>query len=117
MTYDWASGATHAPGSVAWFDEQDRLSSAAHFATDDQPFDRLTPYPALAGREVLQMGTGSGFPSGVFAGMVYHCIETDLPDPNNVRKFVLPRAAVESKNRYLRRFGNFVTFRAEAPLV
>lgn len=43
-------------------------------------------------------------------------IDTDLPIPRSVRPFVLPRVPVESKNRYLDRFGSFVTFCADAPL-
>ena len=43
-------------------------------------------------------------------------IDTDLPVPRALRPMVLPRVPPESKNRYLERFGSFVTFRADAPL-
>ncbi len=262
MTYDWSLTASQPSRSEAWFDEQDRLSASAHghFATDAQPFDRLIPFDQLAGKEVLEIGVGSGFhaelmaraganvtgidltaaavectrerfslkglpgdfeqwdaerdradfaqrfsfiwswgvihhssmtarivrniagwlsPGGAFGGMVYHRdsttiavalarqwvlkgkmrsysvdealwrntdgfsarfypadqwrdlllaffkeaevrvtgIDTDLPLPRSCRRFVLPRITVESKNKYLDRFGSFVTFGAHSPLV
>ena len=43
-------------------------------------------------------------------------IDTDLPIPKTLRPLVLPRLTASSKNRYLERFGSFVTFRATSPL-
>lgn len=43
-------------------------------------------------------------------------INTDLPIPRTLRPLVLPRVTAASKNRYLDRFGSFVTFRATTPL-
>jgi 2-polyprenyl-3-methyl-5-hydroxy-6-metoxy-1,4-benzoquinol methylase len=52
-----------------WFDDQDErfTQASAHFATDRIPFDRLIPYTRLAKREVLEIGTGSGFHSELMA--------------------------------------------------
>src|SRR3954462_8934840 len=61
MTYDWRGDDGQV--SEAWFDDQDRRNAQvhAHFATDATPFDRLIPFPKLAGKEVLEIGVGSGF--------------------------------------------------------
>ena len=68
MVYDWGS---MAPGDrdVAWFEEQDRLNIDAHrfFATERIPFDRLIPFSLLEGKEVLEIGVGSGFHSELMA--------------------------------------------------
>lgn len=68
MTYDWADGSIP-PGSLAWFDDQDARHHLAHrhFATDVTPFDRLIPYASLAGRQVLEIGTGSGLHAELMA--------------------------------------------------
>jgi len=68
MTYDWSGGPVE-PGTLAWFDDQDVRHRAAHdrFATDRVPFDRLIPYADLAGKEVLEIGTGSGLHAELLA--------------------------------------------------
>lgn len=68
MTYDWASRSIQ-PGTLAWFEDQDALHDLAHrhFATDVTPFDRLIPYHSLSGKQVLEIGTGSGLHSEFMA--------------------------------------------------
>jgi 2-polyprenyl-3-methyl-5-hydroxy-6-metoxy-1,4-benzoquinol methylase len=68
MTYDWADASLR-PGTLGWFDDQDTRHNVAHrhFATDVTPFDRLIPYPSLAGKQVLEIGTGSGLHSELLA--------------------------------------------------
>lgn len=68
MTYDWSRAAA-TPETVAWYDEQDQRSEMAHrhFATDRVPFDRLIPYPDLAGKEVLEIGVGAGLHAELMA--------------------------------------------------
>jgi 2-polyprenyl-3-methyl-5-hydroxy-6-metoxy-1,4-benzoquinol methylase len=69
MSYDWRGEAAGEPDTLAWFEEQDRRSEAAHrhFATDRVPFDRLIPYSELNGRDVLEIGIGAGFHSELIA--------------------------------------------------
>src|SRR5437879_5141331 len=69
MSYDWAGRVPLLPGSEKWFTEQDLRSAEIHrnFATDRVPFDRVIPYPELAGREVLEVGCGSGMHSELLA--------------------------------------------------
>ena len=69
MTYDWRGQSAARPLSREWFDDQDRLSVEAHghFATERIPFDRLLPYDRLAGKEVLEIGVGSGFHAELLA--------------------------------------------------
>lgn len=68
MVYDWRSAAP-AIRDLAWFAEQDRLSVDTHrfFATEHVPFDRLIPFAELDGKEVLEIGIGSGFHSELMA--------------------------------------------------
>lgn len=68
MTYDWANRSLE-PGTLAWFEDQDTRHDIAHrhFSTDVMPFDRLIPYASLAGKQVLEIGTGSGLHSELMA--------------------------------------------------
>ena len=65
MTYDWRQGAGAEPGSPAWFADQDARADAqhAHFLTGGRgdPVGRLLGDVPLAGREVLEIGVGSGY--------------------------------------------------------
>lgn len=64
MTYDWrADGGLLEPGTAAWFDDQDRRSDAqhAHFMSAGDPFGLLLGGGSLEGREVLEIGVGSGY--------------------------------------------------------
>ena len=69
MSYDWRADGGPEPLTLEWFEEQDRRSAEAqrHFATDAIPFDRLIPYGALAGKEVLEIGVGAGFHAELLA--------------------------------------------------
>ena len=82
MTYDWSSTTTHPPRSLPWFDEQDRLSANAHghFATVHDPFDQLIPYDQLAGKDVLEIGIGSGFHAELMARAGANVTGIDLTD-------------------------------------
>jgi 2-polyprenyl-3-methyl-5-hydroxy-6-metoxy-1,4-benzoquinol methylase len=69
MSYDWRGNGRLRPGTIEWFDDQDRRSAEAHshFATDSIPFDRIIPYSALQGKEVLEIGVGSGYHAELLA--------------------------------------------------
>jgi SAM-dependent methyltransferase len=69
MTYDWRRPASAGFDSVAWFDEQDQrfLDNAAFYATDERPFDRFLPYGMLRGKDVLEIGVGSGLHAELLA--------------------------------------------------
>jgi 2-polyprenyl-3-methyl-5-hydroxy-6-metoxy-1,4-benzoquinol methylase len=69
MNYDWGQSYADAKSRQDWFNGQDQrfMSAASHFATDEVPFDRFIPYSRLAGKEVLEIGTGSGFHSQLMA--------------------------------------------------
>jgi 2-polyprenyl-3-methyl-5-hydroxy-6-metoxy-1,4-benzoquinol methylase len=69
MTYDWRGESRAQVLSPEWFDDQDRRNAIAHqaFATERTPFDRLIPYASLAGQDVLEIGTGSGFHAELLA--------------------------------------------------
>jgi SAM-dependent methyltransferase len=69
MTYDWRRPASSASDSVGWFDEQDQrfLANAAFYATDVAPFDRFLPYADLRGKDVLEIGIGSGLHAELLA--------------------------------------------------
>lgn len=69
MDYDWTSRDRDAKAEREWFDDQDERfkRASAHFATDRIPFDRFIPYARLGKREVLEIGTGSGFHSELMA--------------------------------------------------
>lgn len=69
MTYDWGGDSRHEPGSLGWFDDQDRRSTAAHghFLQGRTPFDVVLGERPLDGMEVLEIGIGSGFHSELLA--------------------------------------------------
>jgi SAM-dependent methyltransferase len=69
MTYDWRRPSESASETAAWFDEQDRrfLANAAFYATQSHPFDRFLPYAELRGKDVLEIGVGSGLHAELLA--------------------------------------------------
>ncbi|HEY1426090.1 MAG TPA: glycosyltransferase [Caulobacteraceae bacterium] len=69
MSYDWREKIACEPYSAAWFEEVDRrfIESARHFAHDARPFDRIIPFDALAGKQVLEVGCGVGFHTELMA--------------------------------------------------
>jgi len=62
MSYDWHDRIEDERFSLSWFDELDRrfIQSARLYGTDVQPFDRIIPFAALSGRDVLEIGCGMG---------------------------------------------------------
>jgi 2-polyprenyl-3-methyl-5-hydroxy-6-metoxy-1,4-benzoquinol methylase len=62
MSYDWKDKIDRERFSQSWFDEVDRrfIHAARLFATDAKPFDRIIPFSALSGRDVLEIGCGMG---------------------------------------------------------
>jgi len=69
MSYDWRREGHHEPLTAGWFDDQDRrfLTAARFYATNRVPFDRLISYAELAGRDVLEIGVGSGLHAELLA--------------------------------------------------
>lgn len=69
MTYDWRRPSESASDTVEWFEEQDRrfLDIAAFYATDTHPFDRFLPFADLKGKDVLEIGVGSGLHAELLA--------------------------------------------------
>jgi 2-polyprenyl-3-methyl-5-hydroxy-6-metoxy-1,4-benzoquinol methylase len=69
MTYDWRNGSPDEPLTSAWFKHQDQrfLAAARLYATDQLPFDRLIPYATLRGKDVLEIGVGSGLHAELLA--------------------------------------------------
>lgn len=69
MTYDWRSASAIEPGTPAWFDDQDRRSDAqhAHFLHGRPAFAALLSDVALEGKEVLEIGVGSGYHAELLA--------------------------------------------------
>jgi SAM-dependent methyltransferase len=69
MTYDWRQSAGLEWGSPAWFDDQDRRSDEqhAHFLAGRPPFELLLGDASLAGKEVLEIGIGSGYHAELLA--------------------------------------------------
>ena len=63
MSYDWKDKVTKERFTDEWFDEIDRrfIYGSRLFAHDKRPFDRIIPFKAIAGRDVLEIGCGMGF--------------------------------------------------------
>jgi 2-polyprenyl-3-methyl-5-hydroxy-6-metoxy-1,4-benzoquinol methylase len=63
MTYDWRSGGGLEPGTPAWFADQDARADAqhGHFLAGGDPVGLLLGDGPLSGREVLEIGVGSGY--------------------------------------------------------
>jgi SAM-dependent methyltransferase len=63
MTYDWRGEIAHEPGSPEYLAEVERRFLAeAWFAQDpgEPPFSGLIPFERLAGKDVLEIGVGTG---------------------------------------------------------
>jgi len=69
MSYDWSEKLKVERFSKAWFDQIDArfVHASRLFATDTQPFDRVIPFHALAGKRVLEIGCGMGLHSELMA--------------------------------------------------
>lgn len=62
MSYDWKDKINQERFTLSWFDEVDRrfIHAARLFGTATEPFDRIIPFSALSGRNVLEIGCGMG---------------------------------------------------------
>lgn len=83
MTYDWRGSAGLAPGSPAWFDDEDRRSDQqhAHFLAGRPAFELLLADTSWAGREVLDIGVGSGYHAELLAQRGARVTGIDLAAP------------------------------------
>jgi 2-polyprenyl-3-methyl-5-hydroxy-6-metoxy-1,4-benzoquinol methylase len=108
MTYDWRRGNVQQVTSD-WLDDQDRrfLDAASFYATDNAPFDRFIPFADLEGKDVLEIGVGSGLHAELMARAGARVVGIDLT-----------RAAVErTRQRFALRGlqGRFFQCDAERP--
>jgi 2-polyprenyl-3-methyl-5-hydroxy-6-metoxy-1,4-benzoquinol methylase len=62
MSYDWKDKVKKERFSAPWYDDIDRrfVFGARLFAHGKQPFDRIIPFEAIKGRDVLEIGCGMG---------------------------------------------------------
>ena len=83
MTYDWRGSAGLEWGSPAWFDDQDRRSDEqhAHFLAGGPAFELLLADALWAGREVLEIGIGSGYHAELLARRGAQVTGIDLAGP------------------------------------
>lgn len=83
MNYDWRASSGHAPGSPEWFTDQDRRSSAQHdhFLGGRTPFEAVLGDPFLEGKEVLEIGTGSGLHAELLARAGAQVKGVDISEP------------------------------------
>jgi 2-polyprenyl-3-methyl-5-hydroxy-6-metoxy-1,4-benzoquinol methylase len=83
MTYDWRQSAGLESGSPAWFDDQDRRSDEqhAHFLSGRPPFELLLGETSFAGKDVLEIGVGSGYHAQLFARRGARVTGIDLAAP------------------------------------
>jgi SAM-dependent methyltransferase len=81
MTYDWRGEIPHAPGSPEHLAEVERrFLSEAWFAQrpGDRPFSGLIPYDELAGKDVLEIGSGTGVHARLLADAGANVTAVDL---------------------------------------
>jgi ubiquinone/menaquinone biosynthesis C-methylase UbiE len=85
MSYDVDDPIAHEPGSAAYFRELDsrvfddrvlRLTRAG----GGRPFSRFVDFESVAGKDVLEVGCGSGFASQLFAEAGSHITAVDLTE-------------------------------------
>ena len=65
MSYDWRRTNPYEEGTIEWFAEVDRIffdrvSSFFAHRSSEKPFSKLIPYSSLKGKDVLEIGCGSG---------------------------------------------------------
>jgi 2-polyprenyl-3-methyl-5-hydroxy-6-metoxy-1,4-benzoquinol methylase len=80
MSYDWKDKVEREPLSRGWFDEIDArfIEAARHFAHTDQPFGRIIPFEAIAGKRVLEIGCGMGLHTELMARAGAHVTALDI---------------------------------------
>jgi SAM-dependent methyltransferase len=83
MTYDWRHSAHLEPGSPAWFEDQDRRSDEqhSHFLAGRPAFELLLGDTLWAGKEVLEIGIGSGYHAELLAQRGARMTGIDLAAP------------------------------------
>jgi SAM-dependent methyltransferase len=83
MTYNWGNSTGHSPGSLDWFDDQDRRSVAQHdhFLHGRTPFDVVLGAAPVDGMGVLEIGVGSGFHAELLARAGAQVTGIDLSEP------------------------------------
>lgn len=90
MSYDWNKKINVERFSTAWFDDIDArfVRAARLFATDTQPFDRIIPFHALAGKKVLEIGCGMGLHSELMvrAGAIVSAVDISPTSVEATRK-------------------------------
>jgi ubiquinone/menaquinone biosynthesis C-methylase UbiE len=83
MTYDWHGTIASEPGSPAYLDEVERrFLRECWFAQrpGDVPFSRLIPYADLRGKDVLEIGCGTGVHARLLAESGARLTAVDLTD-------------------------------------
>lgn len=80
MSYDWHNEIAHPRFSQDWFDAIDQrfLDGSRLYATDTTPFDRIIPFAALAGKDVLEIGCGMGLHTELMARAGARLTSVDL---------------------------------------
>ena len=80
MSYDWKDKVACERFSPAWFDEVDArfIEAARHFAHDKQPFGRIIPFEAIAGKRVLEIGCGMGLHTELMTRAGAHVTALDI---------------------------------------
>lgn len=83
MTYDWGGASGLQVGSLAWFDDQDRrcIEQHRHFLEGQAPLDLLLGDVSLEGKEVLEIGTGSGHHAELLAQRGARVTAVDISRP------------------------------------
>lgn len=83
MTYDWRGTSPYPEEMRAWFEEMDRrlfnhASSFFAHGYGEKPFVRLIPYANLNGKDVLEVGCGSGVHTRLLAEAGARLVAIDL---------------------------------------
>jgi SAM-dependent methyltransferase len=81
MTYDWRGDIPYAPGSTEHLEEVERrFLEASWFAqtAGARPYSALIPFDELAGKDVLEIGSGTGVHARLLAEAGAHVTAVDL---------------------------------------
>ena len=83
MTYDWRAAGGPPPGSAPWFADQDARADRQHagFLAGGDPVGHLLGDVPLAGRDVLEIGVGSGYHAELLRRRGAHVTGIDLTAP------------------------------------
>lgn len=82
MSYDWNDRIGLERFSEQWFEEADRrfIHGARLFAHGGKPFDRIIPFDAIRGRDVLEIGCGMGLHTELIARAGARVTTVDISD-------------------------------------